>query len=240
MEFRLGRWHLSLTLVFILLGFLLATAFSTQQRLSERPAPRKDNLIQFIRKQRREQKRLGTQLTEVREELGRIDGERADSEGVLATYSQQLERLRARAGLVSTVGPGIELIIGDAQRIPADVNPDGFLIHDYDLQMVVNALWRGGAEALAINGERFVVGTGVRSAGSIILINSRPQAGPYHVKAIGDAQALMDALKQDTYASMLLGESASQFGLQVDIREADKLTLPGYTGGIKLEIKEDG
>lgn len=239
MEFRLGRWHVSLTLVFILLGFLLATAFSTQQRLEDRPGTRKDNLIQFIRKQRREQKRLGAQLTEVREELGYIDAERADSEGVLAAHSQELERLRSRAGLVPVTGPGLELTVGDAQRIPPDVNPDSFLIHDYDLQMIVNALWRGGAEALAVNGERFVASTGIRSAGSIILINSRPQPGPYRVRAIGDAEGLVLALKQDNYAAMLLGESAAQFGLQIDTRPQEKMTLPGYTGGVKLSTKEE-
>ena len=238
MEFRLGRWHLSLTLVFILLGFLLATGFSTQQRLAERPGPRKDNLIQFIRKQRTEQKRMGGQLKDAREELAELSSEMADSEGTLATYSRQVEGLRERAGLVPVKGPGLEIVLGDAQRIPAGIDPDSFLIHDYDLQMVINALWRGGAEEIAVNGERFTAATGVRSAGSIILINSRPLGGPYKIRAIGDPDRLLKILERDPDASMLVGEYAQQFGLRAEVKKMDELTLPAYTGGISLKSGE--
>lgn len=238
MELRLGRWHLSLTLVFIFLGFLLATGFSTQQRLAERPVPRKDNLIQFIRKQRTEQKRLGGQLLEAREELAELSSEMADSEGALATYSQEVEALRERAGLVPVEGPGLEVILGDGQRIPPGVDPDSFLIHDYDLQMVINALWRGGAEEIAVNGERFTAATGVRSAGSIILINSRPQGGPYKIRAIGNPDRLLQTLERDPDASMLVGEYSQQFGLRAEVKKMEKLTLPAYTGGINLKTEE--
>lgn len=238
MELRLGRWHLSLTLVFIFLGFLLATAFSTQQQLAERPGPRKDNLIQFIRKQRTQQKRLGGQLREARGELAELSSEMADSEGALATYSRQVKGLRERAGLVRVKGPGLEIVLGDAQRIPAGVDPDSFLIHDYDLQMVINALWRGGAEEIAVNGERFTAATGVRSAGSIILINSRPQGGPYKIRAIGNPDRLLAILERDPDASMLVGEYSQQFGLRAEIKRMDELTLPAYTGGISLKTGE--
>ncbi len=239
MAFRLGAWHLSLTLVFVLLGFLLATAFSTQQRLADRPGPRKDNLIQFIRKQRREQVKLGNQLSEVREELGTLGSELADSEGALAVYGRRLERLRAAAGLVPVSGPGVEVILGDAQRIPAGVDPDSFLIHDYDVQMVVNALWRGGAEEISINRERLTVTTGVRSAGTTILINSRPQGAPYVIKAIGDPDALKKALVDDADAAMLVGEYSQQFGLKAEVRAVDKVRLPAFTGSISIKSGEE-
>ncbi len=233
-ELRLGQWHLSLTLVFILLGFLLATGFSTQQRLGERPGPRKDNLLQFIKKQRGEHANLEDQLEAARIELALIDAKRADSKGILAAYGRQLEGLKLRAGLTRVEGRGVEVIIGDAKRVPAGIDPDSFIIHDYDIQIIVNALWRGGAEAMAVNGERIVAHTGIRSAGSTILINSTPQGSPFRIKAIGNTKRMERVLGEDDDAALLLGEYSQQYGLVYRLFPRDRVRVPAYTGSMGL------
>lgn len=236
MQFKLGRWHLSLAIVFVVLGFLLSTAFATQQRSGERPGPRKQNLIDFIEKQRREREKLGSQLVEARKNVAGLDSARAGRLGVLAKYSRELESLRVRAGLKGVSGRGIELLIGDAARIPLGADPDSFLIHDYDLQILINALWRGGAEAIAVNGERFVVNTGIRSAGSTILINSKPQGGPYRIKAIGASKRLVRTLKADSDAALLMGDYAQKYGLIVKLSTRNKVTIPPYKGSLRLQL----
>ena len=239
MGYRLGQWHVSLTMVFVILGFLLATAFSTQQTLGERSAPRKNNLIQFIKKQRGERDKLGNQLIEIRKELDNQESRQVGSEGILATSNAYLEELRVRSGLSEVSGPGLEIVLGDAPRVPLGAEPDSFLIHDYDLQIVINALWRGGAEAIAVNGERFVANTGIRSAGSTVLINSKPQGVPYRIKAIGKVNTLEKLLKQDSDAALLLGQYAQDYGLVAKVVRKKKLKLPPYKGSLNIPLPEE-
>lgn len=234
MTLRLGQWHTSLTIVFVILGFLLATAFSTQQRWGERQGPRKQNLIEFIKRQRDERDRLGRQIVGIRRDVESVESRNSGSSGMLASYRRDLEGLKARSGLTVVGGPGLEVVLGDAKRVPSGVDPDSFLIHDFDLQIIVNALWRGGARALAINGERFVAGTGIRSAGSAILINSKPQGGPYRIRALGDPRKLLKTLKADADASLLLGDYAQKYGLTVKTAAKKKMELPPFIGSLRL------
>lgn len=235
LEFRVGQWHLSLAIVFVILGFLLATAFSTQQRWGERPGPRKQSLVDFIKKQQAERDKLGNQLVTARKELDRFDRNVAGRTSELAAHSQELERLRIAAGLRSMRGAGLELVVGDAQRVPLGADPDSWLIHDYDLQIIVNALWRGGAKAIAINGERFVVNTGIRSSGSTILINSKPQGGPYKILAVGSTTRLERTLRSDSDARMLLDDYAQKYGLLVKTVRRRDIKMPPFKGSYGFE-----
>lgn len=238
MAFKFGRWHLSLTIVFVILGFLLSTAFSTQQRLGARPGLRKQTLVDLIEQKRADREKLGDQLIEVRKKVEDLDKARAGRLGALASYGRELKRLRLQAGLGAVSGPGIDLVIGDAARVPVGADPDSFLIHDYDLQIIVNALWRGGADAVSINGERFVTNTGIRSAGSAILINSKPQGGPYRVKAIGKPKRLMRILKTDSDSALLMGDYAQKYGLITKLSARKKVTVPAYKGSLRLQSQE--
>ena len=49
---------------------------------------------------------------------------------------------------------------------------------DRDLQVMVNALWAAGAEAIAINGQRLTARSAIRYAGEAILLDFRPLVPP--------------------------------------------------------------
>ena len=59
-------------------------------------------------------------------------------------------------------------------------------VQDGDLQLVVNALWAAGAEAVSINGQRLGPTTAIRFAGEAVLVDFRPVTSPYEISAIGD------------------------------------------------------
>ena len=59
--------------------------------------------------------------------------------------------LPADAGLDPMRGPGVVVTLTDAQRdangrFPRDASPDDLVVHQQDIQAVLNALWSGGAE----------------------------------------------------------------------------------------------
>ena len=63
-------------------------------------------------------------------------------------------------------------------------------MRDDDLQLVVNALWAAGAEAISINGQRLGPTTAIRFAGEAVLVDFRPVTNPYEISAIGDPDTL--------------------------------------------------
>ena len=84
-------------------------------------------------------------------------------------------------------GPGIVIEIRDSMRsLPAGADPNDVLVHYTDLQSVVNELWAAGAEAVAVNGERFTVRSSIRCIGTTVLVSGRLMAPPFRIQAIGD------------------------------------------------------
>jgi uncharacterized protein YlxW (UPF0749 family) len=98
-------------------------------------------------------------------------------------------------------------------------------VRDGDLQLVVNALWAAGAEAISINGQRLGPTSAIRFAGEAVLVDFRPVTNPYEVSAIGDP----DALSTKFLASPEVGALAvisESFGLRFEFAKENELSLP--------------
>ncbi len=68
------------------------------------------------------------------------------------------------------------------------------IVHDYDLQLVVNELTASGAEAIAINGQRVISRTAIRCVGPTIMVNNVPIVPPFEILAVGDPGTLAGGL----------------------------------------------
>ena len=97
----------------------------------------------------------------------------------------EAQRLRVIEGLVPVHGPGVVLTV-DAPLTPLD------------LQDALNNLRESGAEALAINDRRVIMGTTIRPAGDMVEIDGAAQRGPWTLTAIGDPGRLVGAAEQMT------------------------------------------
>ncbi len=78
-------------------------------------------------------------------------------------------------------------VVGDPR---SGASSDDGRVLSKDLQVVTNALWEAGAEAISINGQRLTARSAIRFAGDAILVNYRPLTRPYVISAIGDPQNL--------------------------------------------------
>ncbi|MFW3171652.1 DUF881 domain-containing protein [Geodermatophilus sp. CPCC 206100] len=145
----------------------------------------------------------------------------------------------AAAG-VPVTGPGLLVTLANAEP-DADADPVGGggeedprgRVADGDLQLVVNALWAAGAEAVSINGQRLGPTTAIRFAGEAVLVDFRPVMNPYLVRAIGDPDTLRSRFlaSPEVGALALISES---FGLRFDFAQEDELSLPA---GSSLELR---
>ena len=225
------RVSLGLFGVLAVTGFLLLTAVSSARTTKRVEAPRKAELIDLIEARRDQLDALDEDLGRLRSQVAAAERRAAqrDEQGLAA--SRALADLAGRAGTTALHGPGLEITLSDSDRSPPSPDEAGaYRIHDSDLQLVVNALFAAGAEAVAINDSRVVVTTPIRAAGDTIVVNFRPLSPPYRVRAIG--------VDEDDFAASEIaarfGRWTRLFGLGYSTNEADDVVIPGYTGRVRI------
>jgi len=125
-------------------------------------------------------------------------------------------------GTIAARGPGIVVKVENGPR--ADEEPAA-LVQDSDLQMLVNALWASGAEAIAVNDQRLTSTTAIRSAGSAILVDLVGVSAPYEVVAIGGKNDLETGLARSS-AARQLSALGSQYGIKTSVSTRDEMTVP--------------
>jgi uncharacterized protein YlxW (UPF0749 family) len=181
---------------------------------------------------------LSTQVTRTRDELltHSAVGQRALDE---------LARAEQGSAAVRVTGPGLLVTLANADpKAAADPvggtaqdNPQG-RVRDGDLQLVVNALWAAGAEAVSINGQRLGPLTAIRFAGEAVLVDFKPVNNPYEVSAIGNPDTLASKFLVSPEVSSLAVISET-FGLRFDYSRKDELTLPAAsTPELRIAVPE--
>jgi uncharacterized protein YlxW (UPF0749 family) len=99
------------------------------------------------------------------------------------------------------------------------------VILDRDLQLVVNALWASGAEAVAVGGVRIGPNVTIRQAGGGILVDNQPITSPYAVLAIGPPHGMHDVF-ENSPALQRLRLLETSYGVGVNVSESDGLSVP--------------
>lgn len=212
------------------LGFLLVTAATSAGVARRATEPRKAELIELIERRR----------TLVADQDGAVQALRAEVASAQRRVSRASELDRAadeaeaalamQAGTVAMAGKGLEVNLRDSPRQPAGRADTGaFSIHDTDLQLVVNALFAAGAEAVAVNDSRLVATSPIRAAGATIVVNFRPLNPPYKVSAIGaDRRAF-----ESSEIARRFRRWTGLFGLGFTVQQR-QVTVPAYAGRVAI------
>jgi uncharacterized protein YlxW (UPF0749 family) len=134
------------------------------------------------------------------------------------------------AGAVDVAGPGLTVTLDDAKSeadILADpaATPSDRLVHQQDIDAVMNALWAGGAEAMSVQGHRVGSTTEIKCVGNVILVAGRVYAPPYAIAVIGPAEAMRDSLAADPLVTAYR-QRAARLALTWSVTGADELVLP--------------
>jgi len=150
----------------------------------------------------------------------------------LRGLEQRVDRLGRLAGLSGLAGPGVEVVLKDStlRRAPSG-DPNDLVIHEQDIQAIVNALWVGGAEAMSINGERITSTSAVRCVGNTLLLHGSVYAPPYRIDAIGDAAALRRGLNRDPQTQRFAA-IANDLRLGFIVRASVNLIVGPYRGAL--------
>lgn len=176
-------------------------------------------------------------LREIEAEVQTLQGEvirLTDAQtGGMATLDPEAAALEAlAAGRVAVTGPGLTVRLTDAPtNLPQrdGINANDLVVHQQDLQAVINALWVGGAEAMTLQGQRVISTSAFRCVGNVLILHGQHYSPPYVVQAIGDPDALLDALLGDRAIQSYL-TYVEEVGLGWDTSRETELELPAYEG----------
>ena len=118
---------------------------------------------------------------DVAAQAARRDGLSSGSpERATAELNAEAARLRVAEGTVPVHGPGVTL------EVEAPLSAT-------DVQDAINNLRSAGAEAVAVNDRRVVVGTAIRNGSGAVVVDGVDLRGPWVFSAIGDPARLPSA-----------------------------------------------
>jgi uncharacterized protein YlxW (UPF0749 family) len=233
-EPRSKRWRVLVPVVCLVAGI----GFATSARIgagTELRAPGIASLADAVRAAEHRVQVAGGQAAVLQNRLNALTRQASNGDAAASNAQSALSRLRAPGGLTAMTGPGLEVVLDDASSAPAGatVDPNELLVHQSDLQAVVNALWAGGAEAMAISGQRIIATSAVRCVGPTLLLNGQVFSPPYRVVAIGPARPMQHQLAASP-GVQLFQEAAGYYGLGYTVETRSRVDVPAYRGPLTL------
>ena len=234
----MNGWKALVPLTAGLAGLLLATTAVTARGTDLR-ASRSLDVSQLIQRQQRTLAGLTRDERALRGRISAATAIAAAGDKRVRAARAAAGRLQAAAGLTALSGPAVTVALDDAPRsdqqrdLEAGARPDDLVIHQQDVQGVVNALWAGGADAMTIMGQRVVATTAVRCVGNTLLLHGQVYSPPFVVTAVGEQRRLQRSLDQDP-AVQVFQEYVAAYGLRYHVSIHDNVTLPAYAGSLEL------
>jgi uncharacterized protein YlxW (UPF0749 family) len=229
---RRPGWYLGVPVIAIAAGLLFTTSATTADGTSLRE-DRRIELADLIEEREDRVDEAEASLGALEQEVAELTDALAGSGSPVIAENERAEEYREAAGFSAMHGPGLTVTLNDALRSdgvrPPGAADDDLLVHQQDLQAVVNALWTGGAEAMSIMGERIISTSAVLCVGPVLLLHGRPYSPPYQVTAIGDPAALRAALGESP-GVQLYREAADAYGLGYRETVEEDVTVPAYDG----------
>ena len=233
-----SRWPVQVltAVAALVVGFLLAGGLFAGRHVATQQDARKDDLLALVELRQAHNDALSAQLDDLRQRVSETEALLTRQVPALAA---QVESLESGTGLTPVAGPGVRITFSDGEPTCSE-RPSDCRIHDADLQLAVNTLFATGAEAVAINGERLIATTAIRSAGGSVLVNYRVLTSPYVVEAIGNPVGLPAQFASSDLAADF-GIWRDTYGLGFGIEAVsgdgeDGLTLPAYSGSAQLQV----
>lgn len=235
-SFKLKISDILLAVVILFLTFMLTTQMNTVSKSEDilqnkRESQLADDLLK-LRDKYNELKKAYDENKLVVDEYG---SNSATNDKLIAAMKQELTTATALAGLKAVKGEGIIITIEDSTRQPTgDLTYEDLIIHNTDLESVVNELKVAGAEAISINGNRIVSTSSIRCVGPVILINDQKIASPFIIKAIGNAQYLESALNLKGG----IADYLRKYGKKCNITREKEVLIEKYDGALSFKYAQ--
>jgi uncharacterized protein YlxW (UPF0749 family) len=223
-------------MIMLAAGLLFTTTATTAGGTSLRD-DRRPQLAQLIEERRAQVAASESRAASLRAQVERQTEALAGSDAPIAAERARAAGSREAAGFTALTGPGVTVELDDAPQRPDGSRPQGasnddLVVHQSDVQAVVNALWAGGAEAVSIMNVRVLSTSAVRCVGNTLLLHGRVYSPPFKIAAIGDPVELRRALAASE-GVRLFRDAVDDY--QLGYKETTgTVTVPAYDGSSTL------
>jgi uncharacterized protein YlxW (UPF0749 family) len=230
-------WSAVVPVIMLTAGVLFTMSATTAKgtTLREDGTPK---LAQLLEKRQDELDRTTSRAEELRRQIDDLTNQLAPGDTPIAGEIARRQTYEQAAGLTALHGPGVTVRLNDAPR-PADgVYPDvssfdQLVVHQQDVQAVVNALWAGGGEAMTIMGVRIISTTAVVCVGNTLLLDGRHYSPEFVISVIGDPVRLETALNASPGVQAFQA-AARDLGLGYKVTQEKDIVAPAYQGSVEL------
>ncbi|TKJ26435.1 DUF881 domain-containing protein [Blastococcus sp. CCUG 61487] len=240
---QLSAWGALVPVVALAAGLLFATSGATAQGTDLR-AGEVTELSALIRERDSAIAAQERRLAELQRTSEQLTAQAASRDDAVADARQAGERGAPAAGLSEVSGAGVVVTLDDAPQrpdggLPVDARPDDLVIHQSDVQAVVNAMWAAGAEGVAVMDQRLISTSAVRCVGNTLLLQGRTYSPPFVVTAVVDAAEVREQLAASPQIAVFK-QVVEAYGLTYEVRERSSVELPAYDGPLALQYATAG
>jgi uncharacterized protein YlxW (UPF0749 family) len=234
-------WRFGVPLVCLLAGLLLSATHGVSggDEIRRSDAPR---LVDLVQEAQQSVDRLSSQRDTLAAEVDSHHGGSPGTDAALTAIQNRNAALAADAGVEPIRGPGLVVTLTDAQRdaegrFPRDASPDDLVVHQQDIQAVLNALWSAGAEGIQMQDQRIIATSAPRCVGNTLLLNGRTYSPPYTIIAVGDPAAMQSALAAAPLVN-LYKQYVARFGLGYTEEPRATVELVGHTEPVRMKYAQ--
>ena len=235
---RPGRsrvWRVATPLMVLTSGVLFAVS-AEQSDGTDLRAGRLTDLASVVRAEREETNELTAAVQDLNNEVESLSTQLGDRS--VTRVQDEIAEVVDPAGLTERSGPAVQVILDDApeeSRLAYEGDPNDLVVHQQDIQAVANAMWKAGATAVTIQGQRLISTTGIKCEGNQVTLHGVPYSPPYVIVGIGDQTAITAALITDsilaTYRDYTLIPGGSVTWAMGNVEDAE---APAYEGLLDL------
>ncbi len=234
---RTRGWSAVVPLIALAAGLLFTTSATTADGTALRD-DRRPQLAQLISDKRVRLDAREKSAAQLRAEVDRATANLAETDEPAKAARQSADAMRAPAGFTSLHGPGLTVTLNDSPRRGNELgsnapNNDDLVVHQGDVQAVVNAMWTGGAEAMSIMDIRVISTSAVRCVGNTLLLHGQVFSPPFKITAIGEPTAMQRAL-DSAQGVQQFRAAVADFGLGYTQTVERNVTVRAYDGSSDL------
>lgn len=214
------RAHVQLGLASLLIGFFLIILLKANGVMGYQGTQQVTAVPSLVQMEQ-ENQQLSSDNEKIKQQLANY----VQAQNTSTLANQQIQEAKMNAGLIGVSGPGLRITIDNPKNLVVlQDNQRLFFIHEGEIRGIINALMNGGAEAVAVNGQRVTTNTEVFCTESYIQINGTQQLPPYVIEAIGKTDILLSSYK--FYHWSELSDLEKQYGITRKLEALNKVVIP--------------
>ncbi|CUR54642.1 conserved hypothetical protein [metagenome] len=228
-------WRVGTPLVVLMCGTLFVVSAESSEGTDLRPG-RYTDLASIVSAESTAVEGLKARSANLNQEVQELTAGVGDK--TVDKINGEVRQLKAPAGRSAVSGSGVTVTLTDSPssvEATSEIQDRLLVVHQQDIQAVVNAMWLGGAEAVTIQGQRVISTTGIKCSGNAVRLHGIPYAQPYVISAVGSQASIYNSLLASDYLAVYRGQAEDpEIAIGWGVEFEDTLKAPAYDAPIEM------